>query len=187
VHAVLLRDGGGDLTFKVEMLLPANLEFAFDDGMGLGYRGHVATRPQDRPLFKARVGGERRFHSQEGGQVGVGDRGKTGCFAGLQMGLCHHKEDRLPHIMHGAGGEEGLVMHGRRGVRHVGKIGSGEDSYDAGCGAHWGQVDRCNLGMGAGRQTEGEVQGTCRQGHVIDIARLTGDMQGGAIVREGEA
>ena len=58
---------------------------------------------------------------------------------------------------------------------------------DAGCGADGGQVKGGDFGMGLGGQTEGEVEGTRGEGDIIDIPGLAGDVEGGAIVREGEA
>jgi hypothetical protein len=58
-HAVFLRDGGTDLAFQVEMLLPADFEFSFQPVWGAGdAMGGVALRPQDRTVFETAVRGK---------------------------------------------------------------------------------------------------------------------------------
>ena len=111
MHPVLQRNGGGDLAFQIEMLLPADLDFAFDHGGGLREAlRKIAPVPQDRALFKAGIGGERVFHCQKRGEFGVGDLAQPRRLAGREVGLGDDKEDRLAMVQDLASGQQGFVL-----------------------------------------------------------------------------
>ena len=150
VHTIFLRDGGGNLAFKVEMLLATHLKLALDHHCGLGHIGQIATAPDDRALFKARIGGKGLFHSQKRWQRSIGDFGQTGGFARLKVALRHNQKHRLAGVMHFANGQQGFVMHSGRDIGHIGQVFGRKHRHYAGGRTHRCQIKGCDVGMGLG-------------------------------------
>jgi hypothetical protein len=98
-----------------------------------------------------------------------------------------HQEDRLPQVMHGAGGQQRLVMGRGRTVGHIGQIGGGQHGDNAGGRAYGGQVHAGDRAMRDAGQTEGQMQRACRGRDVVDVARLPGDMQRRGIMGKRQA
>ena len=189
MHAILRRDGGGDLAFQIEVLLTADLHFSFNGVGGCRYgAGGVALGPDDRPRLEPAVRGKCLFDGQQRRQGGIGDAGQTGGLAGGEVAGGGDQKDLLADVMDTACGQKGFVVRACRGtIGHVGEVCRGPDPDDPGGGADGGQVDGGDVGMGLGRQAKGEVQGTCGQRDVIDIAGRAGDVERRAVVGKGLA
>ena len=188
MHPVFLRQRGGGLTFQIEMLLSADLERTFNDKRGTrdGF-GSVAFGPDDRAQLEPAVGCQGLFDGQKGRFFGIGDLGQSGGLSRRMMRGCGHHKHRLADVMHRAHGQKRLVMHRRRAVGHVGKIGGGPDALHAGRCARDGQIKRGDSAMGNRRQTKGQMQGPGGKRKIVQIARLPGYMQGRGIMGKGLA
>jgi hypothetical protein len=183
-----LRDRGGDLAFEVEMLLPANLERAFDQLRGLGdCAGGIALLPDDRPLLEPAACGKGIIDGQKGGKFIVGHLAQPRRLARGEVGFGHDKEDGLADVVDGAHGQQGLVMRRGAAIGHLGQVFGREDRDHAGGGANGGKVEAGDLAMRNGRQPEGQMQRVRRQGQVVDVTRLAGHMQRGRVVWQGFA
>ena len=133
----LLWQGGCDLAFQIEMLLPADLERPFDHLRGVCDGGcGIALGPGDGAGFKAAVGGKRVVDRQDCRSGSIGYPAQTGCAAGGKVAVGHHKKHGLADVMHGSGGEQRLVMRRWAAIGHIGQVFGTEHGDDARGSAH---------------------------------------------------
>ena len=182
---ILTGQGKGHLTFKVKMLLPADLETALSHQRRAGNGAcRIALGPDHRALLKARIGGQRLIHRQDRRQLVIGHAAQPRGLPRGQMAFGHDKENRLADIMHPARGQQRLIVNGWRAIRHIWPILGREHRHHTGGGTHRRKVHLGDHTMGAGGQAKGQMQGPCRQRHIIGIAGGPRDMQRRRIMRQ---
>ena len=182
---VLLWQGVADLAFQVELLLPADGPFAAQPVRGGRQRGRRIAAAQvhrRQHVLLSGVGGQRgqdrRQHFNR--QCLPGQRRR----ATRQLALgCDDGEHRLPQIAQLALGQDRVVVQQRAAVVFAGEVGGGVDGDDAGLPLQQFKVDGQQAAMRHRRQTQRCVQGAGGLGDVVDVGRLTADMQGGGFVR----
>ena len=186
--AALQRDHQRGLAFQIEMLLPADLEPAFDQVRGAGQRGlDVAAGPDPRAVLEAGIGCQRLVHGQDRRRRLGLDPGEPRGAPGRLMAFGGDQEQRLAQIMDSAVGQQGLVMERGRAVRVGAQIVGRPGADHAGRGAHRGQVDRDQPPGGDRAQPEGQMHRVRRRRDVVHIAGLPGDVELRGIVGKGGA
>jgi hypothetical protein len=183
--APLLREGERGLPFEVEVLLPADLEPAFDgDGRRRHGGGRVAAPVDAGAVLVAAVRGQRCVDGEERGEFAIPDTGEPDGAARREVRGRGDDEDRLSHVVDAALGEKRFVPGRGRDVVLVREVTRREDHGDPGRGAHGVEVQRRDLAVRHGGKAEGEVERVGRDRDVVDVARLTGDVETGGIVRK---
>ena len=131
------RQGRRDLTFQIEMLLPAHLEPAlYPMRGGVDGAGGIALGPDHRPILEPAVCGQRVIHGQDRRLGVIGDLGQTRGLARGQMVVGRDQKQRHAQIQHRAGGNHRLVMRRRAAIGDLVKIVGAIDRDHAGGGAH---------------------------------------------------
>ena len=183
---VLLRQDKGCLPFKVEMLLPADVDLALDHMGGPVDGGcSIAPRPDARAFFEPAVSGQRLFDRQQG-LCGLGfDPGQRRGLAGGQMAGGGHQKQRLAVVMDRAVRQQGFIMVRRRTIAGRRQVRGGPDPNHTGCRAHRIKVQGGQPSGGDGRCAKGQMQAIGGGGDIVDIARLAGHMQAGGVMGQG--
>ena len=180
--AALARDGERHLSFEIEMLLSTAAQLA-GEAQRAARRAALAApdleRRQDELAF-----GERlldRDHRLE--RPVIDTREARGAARELHARRCYG-EQRLAAELDPVGREHRLVGDHRADVVPPRNVACGEHRDYARCAAYWVEVDGANFGAGLARHPERRVERAGRLRQVVDIARLTRDVQLGTIVRQ---
>ncbi len=184
--AAFLRQGHGGLAFEVEMLLPTHLDHAGNlvwrgvDGLSC-----IAFFPDARPVFEPGICGQRFVDGQDRITFAVADPAQTRRLAGGKMAGGGNQKDRLAKVLDRRARQQRFVM-GRGGtVTLAWQVFRFPDGDNAGCGTHGVKINRRDPSGGDAAQTKGQMQRAPRGRDVIDIARLSGDMQARGIMGQG--
>ena len=185
---VLSRHGQGDLSFEVEMLLPADAHPTIEQAARCGGDGGLGVAAAQGE----RVGDERRrsaspLHGVEDGrQLRVLDVRQRRGAAGLVAGAGGDGEDRLADELDQVGRQQRLVVAvGRADIVLARHVGRGEHAHDTFGRADRAQVDAGEPGMRLGAEAELDMQQTRRLRQVVDVERFTGDVAKGAVMGLG--
>ena len=186
--AALLRQACCHLTFKVEVLLPADLKLAFDHPRaGANRRTRITLLPDHRPGLEPAACGQRVVDRQKRGQRVNRDHPQPGRAARRKVAFGHHQPDRLTGVVHRIHRQQRLVMRRGAAIGHHRKIAGREHRDHAGGGAHRRQIEADDPAMRHRRQAERQMQRPGRQRDVIHVARAPHDMQCCRIMRQGAA
>jgi hypothetical protein len=185
--AAFMRNGERDLALEVEVLLAADRQATVEAVAGAGERGLDVTAQE-------LVGGkdfglrfERIFYRQNGTLFGNLDLGKPcGAARGIPR-FGENGEDHLAVKFDLANGENGIVVKppGGTAVVEARDIGRGEHKDDARGFFHRVEIEPGDAPAGAVRGIAGgEMQRALGFELVVDIDGGSGDMAGGAVVRQ---
>ena len=180
---LLLRQHVGDLPFKVEVLLPADLELAAQPVRRARQAGlRVAPAHAHRRQHEAlRV--KRLAHIQHRGQGFDVEAHGAGGLARLHHGVGHHQADDPTDVFHGVDGEDGLIVGKGGQDRVAGDVLRQHHAAHAGQGQRGGRIDTLEAPVGDGREDRRRVQRATDFRDVVHVGGGTGHLRGGALVR----
>ncbi len=181
--AAFLRQGGGGLSFEIEMLLRAQFQGAACAVRGGGDGGvRIAPAIDAGSVLEPCACREGVVDGQDRGRgVGRDLRAARGG-AGGDVAVGGDEEQGLPRVVDRPVAEERFVMGRRRAVGIAPEVRRTPCAHDARRGAHQREVQRHKPPGGDGAEPESEVQRAGGQRDVIDVARLPGDVQTGRVV-----
>ena len=184
--AALLRECERSLTFKIEVLLTADLKVSFDH-MGCFRHGpiQVAATVDPWAVLKAAVGGKSVVDGEEGRCLFDLDARLTRCKTGRQMRSGNHEEKRLPGVVYLIFCQQRFIMNRRRDVVGKRQILCDKNRFDSRGSSdrretHFGNPPARNRGL-----AKGEMQRARRCWHVVDIPGRSGDVKLSSVVRQG--
>ena len=114
---VILGEGKGRLTLKVEMFLPTHVELTSQAAGGSFNRGlRIALGPRARPTFKEATSRHRVLDREDRLLLCDLDFSETGRFAGVQVAVGDDHENRLADVVDLIDSEQGFVMDRRADI-----------------------------------------------------------------------
>jgi hypothetical protein len=180
--AILAGQREGDLTFQVEMLLPADAELAGDPMRRGGHRPlRVAAQDRGRRLDVGFAGKRRRDVDDRVLGLDFDDHFCSGRPRGIES-VRHDHRQRLAQELDPVDGEQRLVLADRRNVVAAGNVLRPQHRHDARHGPRGFAVEPHQPAAGDPTQNQGRMQGARRFGHIVDIERLPGDVLQRAVV-----
>ena len=178
----LRREGERDLAFKIEMLLAADFDLAFND---MGCRGDRRVRvasDADHRLIEIVFRGDRFVECEDCGERVVIDfrlarRGPRGV-----VRLGDNDEQRLARKMHRSFGKQRFRHRHRRHVVCAGKIFRSDDRDHRRCRPHSRKIHPLDSAMRDLGKAERQMKRSSRRRYVVDIGCAAGDVQQGGVV-----
>ena len=181
---VLAGHGHGDLTFEIEVILPADAETALDATRRRRHRGTGIAAPQGQRIghiIMTRIPGGDRI--QREGQGLILDLCLLRSAAGLIAALGDNGEDRLAPEQHMVLGEDRIVMLAiGRDIVDARQVGGGQHAQHAGMGQRVGEIHAGDPAMRAFRQAQIGMDQTLRLGKIVGVVGPAGDMLDGAVM-----
>ena len=114
---VILGEGEGCLTLKVEMFLPTHVELTSQAAGGsFNGRFRIALGPRARPTFKEATSRHRVLNRENRFFFCDLDFSETSRFAGVQVAVGDDHENRLADVVDLTNGEQGFVMDRRADI-----------------------------------------------------------------------
>ena len=127
--------------------------------------------------------GFRVLRRQHRRQIAVVDfrfsRGFTRCLVRRR----DHGEHRLSDILDETVGEDRIVVHNRPAIVDTWDVRCDEHVDDIGRRTHRAQVDRCEHRVCLGTQSERDMQCAGELGDIVDVGRLTRNVESRGLVR----
>ncbi len=184
---VLLRQRVGDLTFEIELLLPADVELAAHSPRRRDHGGGRVAALKMHRRQHIRLQALRFLRCQHGHQHVVVDPGEARGASRRGVRRSNHDEHRLADILDEPVGEDGIVVDDGAAIVRAGDVGGGQHGDHARRRAHRREVDRPDPGMRLLGQAERRMQGAGDLRNVVDVERFAGDMQMRRFVRMAHA
>ena len=183
---VLVDAGQRRVGLQVEVLLPGELEFAFEDVRATREGGLRFAAAQHGPRTLVALRGDGLLDRDQRRQRLVFDGDLGGPDPGRLEGVGEHPAHRVP-VVHDLAGEQRLVMLDPR-VVHPWHVGSGEHVDHPWHGQRWRGVHRAHLGVRVrGLHRVGVQHAWVAADQVVCVEGKPGDVQVGALVRHLDA